>query len=127
VNRHDRRARDAKARSKGHRVQVFEMPAGQLKEMLADPAYRAEVELVAQYALVWRAEYPEAALEWIEQKGAWVSGSLGDPHVRGYLAKNQAADELLAWVDEQTGKRLTVGMAAIALVGLGWIGQGSGS
>lgn len=126
MNRKERRIADAKARAKGHRVQVFEMPADKLKQMLADPAYRGEVERLAQLALRWRAEHPEVVLEWIDQD-AWVSGDLGDARVRGYLAKNQAADDLLAWLDEQTGKKLTVGMAVFALTGLGWIGPGARS
>lgn len=126
MNRKERRIADARARSKEHRVLVCEMPVDKLKAMLAQPGYGAEVERLAELALVWREAHPDVVLEWIDQK-AWVSGDLGDPHVRGYLAKNQAADELLVWLDEQTGKQLTVGMALFALVGLGWIGPGARS
>lgn len=87
--------------------------------VVSNPAYVAVVEKLAMVARQWLAAHPDAQLEWIDQGATFVTGNLDNRHVLGYLAKSPEAFELLAYMDEKTGRVASLMQARFALQHLG--------
>lgn len=100
MNRKDRRAERAKQRQGEG----------------APPAYYEQIERAGKLVFEWvHAQPAPPDLRWVEQKddGVFIAAAL-DVGAR-YLADSPDAFALLAWLDEQTGRKLTLNQALWAL------------
>lgn len=132
-NRHDRRAREARERrsndTMGKSFQLGGLPAS----VLEHPAYKAGVcagengegfppayfeDIKAAAALIrqWRAMQPVTPeLRWLVWDAGRTFIAAGLDVGAQYLADSPDAFRLLAWLDEATGRKLSLNMAGWAL------------
>lgn len=79
------------------------------------PAYYAEIEKAAELIFEWHSQQVDPDLRWIPQRddGVFISGAL--PDCIGMIADSPDAVRLLQWLDEKTGRRLSLNQAIWAL------------
>lgn len=92
-----------------------------LVQLVQTPKYRAQIDVFATACQQWRRYNPDVVLEWQDTAHVLVSGDPGVAHVRQYLAKNDAAANLIEYADEVTGRAVSLMQIQFALVGLGWL------
>jgi len=91
------------------------------------PEYFAEIEGAARWARRWLDEHRGAVLRWLEWDGDRTFIAAGLDTGAPYLADSPDAFRLLAWLDEMTGRRLSLNQAGWALRKLGLIPMPDGS
>lgn len=135
MNRHDRRkqrALERKARRSGDTMGASHQLGGIPERVLNHPAFKAgeqaakegrglpqayydEIERAAELIVQWHAEQIDPDLRWLKPDAdkTFISATLGDGMT--YLADSPDAFSLLRWLDEKTGRRLSLNQAMWAL------------
>lgn len=144
MNRHDRRAKAAQERrgdtmGKGYTV-VAELPehvrnnphykTGEAAAAAGGdfpPEYYAEIENAARLIEAWCAIQPFAELRWLEWDGQRTFIAAPLDIGAQYLADSPDARALLEWLDQQTGRRLSLNQAGWAIRKLGLMPMPDGS
>lgn len=91
------------------------------------PAYFAEIDDAARLIQRWVSEHPLAVLRWLEWDGQRTFIAAGLDVGASYLADSPDSFALLAWLDEQTARRLSLNQAGWAIRKLGMLPMPDGS
>lgn len=131
MNRQDRRRQrkiERIARRKGLPIVKIDPSNTRLKDAFAERMCEPDSEAAFNAVLAalerWQRDNPTVELEWHPhpEKGAtYVFGPLGLPDAQRFIAKNEAAMQLLAHLDRETGGTALTLHALIALEALGMV------